>query len=94
MHWHQAALHNPNVSDEAKQNSRKVVEDIQGPDTVHMTTESEPSSRRDVDDSGKDENRVLGGYKATLKSASSFLNVCMTGLIHLSSLCYRSQRQR
>jgi len=62
---HQAALHNPNVSDEAKENSRKVIEEIQGSDTVHMTTE--PSSRRD--DSGKDENRVLGGYKATLKSA-------------------------
>lgn len=65
-------MHNPNVSDEAKENSRKVIEDTQGTGSVHMT--NEPSSRRD--DSGKDENRVLGGYKATLKS-SFLLSVCV-----------------
>jgi hypothetical protein len=68
---HQAAMHNPNVSAEAKEHSRQVVEDIQGPDVVHDDGTTEPSSRSDGGD--KDENRVLGGYKATLKSQFSFL---------------------
>ncbi|KAN0123793.1 Conidiation protein 6 domain containing protein [Russula decolorans] len=63
---HKAAMHNPNVSAEAKEHSRQVVEDIQGPDVVHDDGTTEPSSRSDGGD--KDENRVLGGYKATLKN--------------------------
>jgi len=59
-------MHNPNVSAEAKEHSRQVVEDIQGPDVVHDDGTTEPSSRSDGGD--KDENRVLGGYKATLKN--------------------------
>lgn len=90
---HQAALHNPNVSAEAKEHSRRVVEEIQGPGTVHDDLTTEPSSRRD--DSGKDENRILGGYKATLKSPFLFSkHVQYEALIHLSPLCYRSQRRR
>jgi hypothetical protein len=63
---HQAAMHNPNVSAEAKEHSRQVVEDIQGSGVVHEDSATEPSSRSY--DDGKEENRVLGGYKATLKS--------------------------
>jgi hypothetical protein len=69
--FHQAAMHNPNVSAEAKEHSRQVVQEIQGSGAVHDDGTTEPSSRTDVDNSNKDENRVLGGYKATLKSLSS-----------------------
>jgi Conidiation protein 6 len=63
-------MHNPNVSTEAKEHSRQVVEEIQGSGTVHDDGTTEPSSRSSGGD--KDENRVLGGYKATLKSQFSF----------------------
>jgi conidiation protein 6 len=69
----QAAMHNPNVSAEAKEHSRRVVEDIQGPGVVHDDGTTEPSSRSHADAGSKDENRVLGGYKATLKSQFIFL---------------------
>ncbi|KAH9973424.1 Conidiation protein 6-domain-containing protein [Lactifluus volemus] len=65
---HKAAMHNPNVSAEAKEHSRQVVQEIQGSGAVHDDGTTEPSSRTDVDNSNKDENRVLGGYKATLKN--------------------------
>jgi Conidiation protein 6 len=66
----QAAMHNPNVSAEAKEHSRQVVEEMQGSDVAHDDgTTTEPSSRPSYSD--KDENRVLGGYKATLKSQFS-----------------------
>jgi len=65
-------MHNPNVSTEAKEHSRQVVEEIQGSGVAHDdgTTESSPRSYGD----DKDENRVLGGYKATLKSQFFFLS--------------------
>ena len=63
-------MHNPNVSAEAKEHSRQVVQEIQGSDAVHDDGTTEPSSRTNVDNLNKDENRVLGGYKATLKSLS------------------------
>ena len=65
---HQAAMHNPNVSAEAKEHSRRVVEEIQGSKAVHDDSATEPSSHLYGDDKDEDENRVLGGYKATLKS--------------------------
>jgi hypothetical protein len=63
---HQAAMNNPNVPAEAKEHSRQVVEENQGSNVVHDKGATEPSSRSHNDD--KEENRVLGGYKATLKS--------------------------
>jgi Conidiation protein 6 len=72
--FHQAAMHNPNVSAEAKEHSRQVVQEIQGSSAVHDDGNTEPSSRTNVDNSNKDENRVLGGYKATLKSLSFSLD--------------------
>ncbi|EJD40338.1 hypothetical protein AURDEDRAFT_70157 [Auricularia subglabra TFB-10046 SS5] len=55
---HKAAMHNPRVSDEAKERSRQVVESYEkgspssGDETVH-------------------EHRVLGGYKATLTNPNT-----------------------
>ena len=64
-------MHNPNVSTEAKEHSRQVVEEIQGSGVVHDDGTTEPTPRSYAGD--KDENRVLGGYKATLKSQSFLL---------------------
>jgi hypothetical protein len=54
-----AAINNPNVSDEAKEHSRQVIEEVSKND---LPKEQELAS----DD--KDETRVLAGYKATMKS--------------------------
>lgn len=56
-------MHNPNVSAEAKEHSRQVVEEIEGSDAARA--QAEASSKPDVD---KEDSRVIGGYKATLKS--------------------------
>lgn len=64
---HKAAMHNPNVSAEAKEHSRQVVEEIQGPGAVRGDSSTEPSRWGTGD---KEESRVLGGYKAALKSKS------------------------
>jgi hypothetical protein len=61
-------MHNPNVSAEAKEHSRQVVEEIQGSGVAHDDGSTELSSSRSYGGGDKDENRVLGGYKATLKS--------------------------
>lgn len=65
-------MHNPNVSAEAKEHSRRVIEEIQGSGTqaVREDDATEPSFR--LGDKSKEETRVLGGYKATLKSLSLF----------------------
>lgn len=63
-------MHNPNVSAEAKEHSRQVVEEFQGSGVVHDERTTESSSHSYV--GNKDENRVLAGYKATLKSQLSF----------------------
>ncbi|KAH7888455.1 Conidiation protein 6-domain-containing protein [Phlebopus sp. FC_14] len=59
-----AAIHNPHVSEEAKQNAmsklREMGQDVEQPIETHghaRTTEG-----------GHDESRVLGGYKATLSN--------------------------
>ncbi|KAH9953456.1 Conidiation protein 6-domain-containing protein [Russula dissimulans] len=59
---HKAAIHNPNVSAEAQEHSRQVVEEIQGSGAVHPDGTTEPGA------GDKEESRVLGGYKATLKN--------------------------
>ncbi|KAH9059808.1 Conidiation protein 6-domain-containing protein [Lactarius vividus] len=61
---HKAAMHNPNVSAEAKEHSRQVVEEIQGSGAVqddHLTKTSRATG-------DKEESRVIGGYKAALKN--------------------------
>lgn len=60
-------MHNPNVSAEAKEHSRQVVEQIQGHSAIPDDYSAEPSCR---DTGGKEESRVIGVYKAGLKSTS------------------------
>ena len=67
MH-HQAAMHNPNVSAQAKEHSRQVVEEIQRSEAVHDDGATQGTAKP-LSLSSKDENRVFGGYKATLKSS-------------------------
>lgn len=50
-----AAIHNPNVSDEAKERAAERLEGLGGEREHHESRSS-----------GQDSNRVLGGYKATL----------------------------
>ena len=59
----QAALNNPNVSEEAKEHSRQAIEEL----------ESQPETQQAREGSGeyKDDVRVNAGYKATLKSEST-----------------------
>ncbi|KAH9840139.1 Conidiation protein 6-domain-containing protein [Rhodofomes roseus] len=57
---HKAALNNPNVSDEAKQHSRQVVDEL---DDAPETEEARQGYQED-----KDQTRVNAGYKATLKN--------------------------
>jgi Conidiation protein 6 len=81
-------MHNPNVSAEAKEHSRQVVEELQGPGVVHDDGTTEPSPGSDAGD--KNENRVLGGYKATLKSLSSPLGYGRVNASSSSTLPCRS----
>ncbi|KAH8978197.1 Conidiation protein 6-domain-containing protein [Lactarius hatsudake] len=61
---HKAAMHNPNVSAEAKEHSRQVVEGIQGSGAVQDDYSAKPS----LATGDKEESRVIGGYKAALKN--------------------------
>jgi len=67
---HKAAMHNPNVSAEAKEHSRQVVEEIEGSDAARVQVDS--STKQDFGYNLNEESRVIGGYKATLKSTSIF----------------------
>ncbi|KDQ50395.1 hypothetical protein JAAARDRAFT_583445 [Jaapia argillacea MUCL 33604] len=57
---HKAALKNPNVSEEAKERSQAVLDDLE--------SSGEPQRYADERDSSKDETRVNAGYKATMKN--------------------------
>ncbi|KAI0703986.1 hypothetical protein C8Q76DRAFT_801766 [Earliella scabrosa] len=54
-----AAIHNPNVSDEAKARAQERLDDMTGNSGGETTA-------RATDANGHELNRVLGGYKATL----------------------------
>lgn len=58
----QAAINNPNVSEEAKEHSRQAIEALED--------EPETQEIRASHDEGKDEVRQNAGFKATLKSES------------------------
>ena len=56
----QAALNNPNVSEEAKEHSRSMIDNFEkDPDT---------QASRENHSENKNESRVLAGHKGTLKS--------------------------
>lgn len=62
-----AAMHNPNVSSEAKEQAARKLQDLAG--GGGGSTETETSAHQ---------NRVLGGFQATLHSMSmSFLKISM-----------------
>lgn len=56
-----ASIHNPNVSEEAKQRAAERLESMGTGETLGQHTVSPPSSEHE-------QSRVLGGYKATLAS--------------------------
>ncbi|OJT10671.1 Conidiation-specific protein 6 [Trametes pubescens] len=60
-----AAIHNPNVSEEAKDRAQERLETM---GTSVETTSRAPGSHPvgSTDETGHETNRVLGGYKATL----------------------------
>ncbi|KAL0472713.1 conidiation protein 6 [Neurospora intermedia] len=59
---HKATLHNPNVSEEAKEHSKKVLENAgEGYD-------ESSSGKTTTDDGEKNAGNVAGGYKATLNN--------------------------
>ena len=61
----QAALNNPNVSEEAKEHSRSMINDFEkDPDT---------QASRENHSENKNESRVLAGHKGTLKSKPNTL---------------------
>ncbi|KAF9793027.1 Conidiation protein 6-domain-containing protein [Thelephora terrestris] len=60
---HKANLKNPNTSEESKEHSRSVLEQAED-GTIDLTGSS--GSDHATDESGKETNRVLGGFKATL----------------------------
>lgn len=68
-----AAIHNPNVSEEAKERAQERLETM---GTSVETTSRAPGGSYPVgstDEAGHETNRVLGGYKATLHSESQVL---------------------
>lgn len=65
-----ASIHNPNVSEEAKERAQERLETM---GTSVETTSRAPGTSYPVgstDEAGHETNRVLGGYKATLHSES------------------------
>ncbi|KAF7797256.1 hypothetical protein EIP86_008449 [Pleurotus ostreatoroseus] len=57
---HKAAMKNPNVSEEAKERSAQIVDDLEHDEATHQ--------QRAQYDEHKDETRVNAGFKATLKN--------------------------
>ena len=73
----QANIANPNTSEESKEHSRQVIQDLEqgnvgtecvcSPLCAHAVS-YHPTIRHVTDEPGKDVNRVIGGLKATLHS--------------------------
>ncbi|KAI0666711.1 hypothetical protein C8Q78DRAFT_994779 [Trametes maxima] len=66
-----AAIHNPNVSEEAKERAQ---ERLQGMGTTTSATQERDTGSYPVgstDEAGHETNRVLGGYKATLHNPNT-----------------------
>ncbi|KAH7105156.1 Conidiation protein 6-domain-containing protein [Auriculariales sp. MPI-PUGE-AT-0066] len=79
---HKANLKNPNTSDESKEHSRQVIDEMESGeaddsgdyDPREKSAQSTGRTRggeTEIDDSGKETNRVLGGYRATLHNKST-----------------------
>merc|ERR1712130_796216 len=57
---HKANLNNPKTSEEAKDNSRQVLDEMESSGQLNQT-----------DDSSKNEGNVVGGHKANLKNSNT-----------------------
>lgn len=66
-----AAIHNPNVSEEARRSAQERLEQMGEHDAAAAAGRGHPTGT--LDPQGHETNRVLGGYKATLHSAHRFL---------------------
>jgi len=65
---HKANIANPNTSNESKEHSRQVIQEVEN-GNVDLTTSD--SSDHTTDESGKEINRILGGFKAALHNPNS-----------------------
>ncbi|KAK4460504.1 Conidiation protein 6-domain-containing protein [Cladorrhinum samala] len=63
---HKATLNNPNVSDEAKDHSREVLESLQGPNDNQSSNQRSGGSSGDTGD--KDAGNVARGLKASINN--------------------------
>jgi len=63
---HKANIANPNTSDESKEHSRQVIQEVEDGNVDHLS-----GNDRSTDESDKETNRVLGGYKATLHNPNT-----------------------
>ncbi|KZV84989.1 hypothetical protein EXIGLDRAFT_841759 [Exidia glandulosa HHB12029] len=66
---HKANLKNPNTSEESKDHSRQVLESMEDGTFENSVEPHKPLSNEEAP--VKETNRVLGGYKATLKNESA-----------------------
>ncbi|KAL0953936.1 hypothetical protein HGRIS_005100 [Hohenbuehelia grisea] len=66
---YKAALKNPNVSDEAKNNAQRKLDELEsGEDSEYIPGTEVDSVVGDTDEKGRNMGNVIGGYKATLKN--------------------------
>ncbi|EJD42487.1 hypothetical protein AURDEDRAFT_168553 [Auricularia subglabra TFB-10046 SS5] len=63
---HKANLKNPNTSEESKEHSRQVLQELEDGTFENPVNPKMPSTNEEAP--VKETNRVLGGYKATLKN--------------------------
>lgn len=63
-------LLDPNVSEEAKEHSQQVINELEGSQDVQEVKDGYAAEE------GKDEVRVNAGYKASLKSKCIFFSTC------------------
>ena len=68
-----AAIHNPNVSEEARRSAQERLEQMGEHDAAAAAGRGHPTGT--LDPQGHETNRVLGGYKATLHSTHPFLSL-------------------
>jgi len=64
---HKANIANPNTSEESKEHSHQVIQDVENGNADL----SDGSGSHTTDETGKEINRVLGGHKATLHNPNT-----------------------
>ena len=78
-----AALHNPKVSEEAKQHAQQRLDELgEGANATNHTVTHQTEIHRESAATGKNEGNIIGGYKAALHSTLPPLS----GRVHARSL--------